>query len=409
MAEITPFRAVRPKKNLVHLIASRSVDNYQINALKQKLSENPYTFLHIIKPDFSKNGSLKSAGFESLNKIRAKYEKFTSEYFIKDEHPSYYIYKQSNSRESYIGIIACASIADYEKGVIKVHEQTLTDKEIKLSEYLDVCNFNAEPVCMMYEENSLINSVIDKYMFLPPEYHFTTTDQKDHELRIVSNPNDVATIREAFSKIEAIYIADGHHRSASSVRLGKERLKKNPNDPAGKYMCIFFTDHQLKIYDYNRLVTDLNHLSLDQFISKLHQHFEVFWRGENIVKPTEIHDFSLYIDKNWYLLRLKPHVLQGKDLTHKLDAGLLTDLILHPILGIQDLKTDKRIGFINGLKGAEGIKKQVDTGKFALGFGLFPVQMNQLKAIADNNMIMPPKTTWVEPKLRSGLTIYELT
>lgn len=414
MATIKPFKATRPKLNKVHLVASRSVDNYNQAELRMKLTENPYTFLHVIKPDFQKNGSLKSSSSGILQRIKAKYHSFLNDnIFQKEEKPAYYIYRQTSDEGTHTGILALASINDYQNGVIKIHEQTLTQKEEKLAEYLETCEFNAEPVCMLYETDKKIDEIVEEVLKSKAVYDFTTTDKKNHELWVVDDEVLVSKIEERFQNVNFTYIADGHHRSASSTLLG---LKKR--DAVGNYsgkegfnyfLAIYFPEHELKIYDFNRLVRDLNGIAKEDFFHALEDSFTVQLKGKTIFSPTQKHEFSLYIDGDWYQLNLKKHILDSaKTVTDKLDASILTREILHPILGIADLKTDERITFLNGLKGMKGLQQQVDSGKFSIAFGLFPVNMEELKAVADANEIMPPKTTWVEPKLRSGLTIFDL-
>lgn len=414
MAIIKPFKATRPKQNKVHLVASRSVDNYNPTELRMKLTENPYTFLHVIKPDFQKNGSLKSTNPGILQRIKAKYQSFLKDnIFLKENNAAYYIYRQSSDEGTHTGILALASIDDYQNGVIKIHEQTLTQKEEKLAEYLEVCEFNAEPVCMLYETDKEIDAIVETILKGKAEYDFTTTDKKNHELWVVVDEVLVSKIEERFKKINFTYIADGHHRSASSTLLGLKKRKAsgnfNGNEGFNYFLAIYFPEHELKIYDFNRLVRDLNGISNEAFFKALEQSFSIQLKGKTTFAPTQKHEFSLYFDGNWYQLNLKKHILDAaKTVTDKLDASILTREILHPILGIADLKTDERITFLNGLKGMKGLQQQVDSGKFAIAFGLFPVNMDELKAVADANEIMPPKTTWVEPKLRSGLTIFDL-
>ncbi|MBL7891886.1 MAG: DUF1015 domain-containing protein [Bacteroidia bacterium] len=413
MANIIPFKGIRPAKDKVHLVASRSVDGYTKAELQDKLKSNPFTFLHVINPDFSDGRPTVYGSPERLQKIKRKYDQFCNDgIFVQDNQPCYYLYQQQKGEDTFTGIIGCSSIDDYFNGVIKIHEQTLTDREEKLKQYLEVCDFNAEPVLFSYPNDATIDEITGKVVATAPEYDFTTTDHVRHKLWPVSDPKTTLIISDRFGKIPAIYIADGHHRSASSALLGKSRREKNPGytgqEAYNYYLGVFFPESQLKIYDFNRIVHDLNGLSEKEFLTKIKAVFDVEEKNAGIYKPTGIHNFSMYIDNKWYSLTPKNGIVKTGDPVGNLDASILTEHILSPILGIRDLKTDKRIGFVSGIKGMEELKKEVDSGRSQAAFGLYPVSMAQLKLIADTNNIMPPKTTWVEPKMRSGLVIYSL-
>ena len=413
MAKIIPFKGIRPAKDKVHLVASRSVDGYNLSELNDKLHSNPYTFLHVISPDYSDGKKSKPGSEERLEKVKAKYLQFVKDgVFKKDEQPSYYIYQQQKEGYMYTGIIGCSSIDDYFKGVIKIHEQTLTEREEKLMHYLEVCDFNAEPVLFSYPDDKNIEDITKKIIESEPANDFTTTDMVRHKLWVVNKLEDIEIIKNSFSKIQAIYIADGHHRSASSALLGKLRKANNPthngNEAYNFYLGVFFPESQLKIFDFNRVVKDLNNLSIDEFLYQLSKKFNLTKIGEEIYKPTKKHNFSMYLEGIWYSLDAKKEIIHNEEPVGSLDASILTEQILSPILNIRDLKTDKRIGFVSGIKGMKELKNQVDNCNFKVAFGLFPVEMKQLKHIADTNNSMPPKTTWVEPKMRSGLVIYSL-
>lgn len=414
MATIIPFKGIRPAKDKVHLVASRSVDGYNKTELHDKLHGNPYTFLHVISPDFSDGKRSKPGSIERLQKAKAKYLKFVEEeVFVNDQLPGYYIYQQMKDGNVYTGIIGCSSIDDYFNGVIKIHEQTLTDREEKLMHYLEVCDFNAEPVLFSYPNDTVIDDITAKTLQTEPTYDFTTTDRVRHKLWVVNDKNTVATVQERFNKIPAVYIADGHHRSASSGLLGKSRRAKNPNytgkEPYNFYLGVFFPETQLKIFDFNRVVKDLNGMDSAAFMERLKDKFVIESKGEQEYKPVKKHNFSMYLDGQWYSLDAKKEIVHNEEPVGSLDASILTEHILAPILNIHDLKTDKRIGFVSGNKGMKELKHQVDKWNFKVAFGLYPVEMEQLKHIADTNNIMPPKTTWVEPKMRSGLVIYSLS
>jgi uncharacterized protein (DUF1015 family) len=414
MATIIPFCGIRPSTDKVHLVASRAVDGYSPVDLKEKLRSNPYTFLHVINPDFADGQRTKPGSKERLEKVKARYLQFHEEnIFIQDRKPCYYIYRQQKNGSVSTGLIGCSSIDDYFSGVIKVHEQTLTEREEKLKQYLEVCDFNAEPVLFSYPNDVVIDKLTEEITNSRPEYDFTTTDKVRHTLWLVDDQKKVSLIEERFRNIPSIYIADGHHRSASSALLGKSRREKNPNhtgkEPYNYYLGVFFPETQLKIFDFNRVVKDLNGLNDVSFLERLKDSFEVEKQGTAIYKPRKKHEFSMYLDGNWYALKPKAGIVHDKEPVGSLDAYILTEHLLSPILNIHDLKTDKRIGFVSGIKGAEELKNQVDNWKAKVAFGLYPVSMEQLKLIADTHNIMPPKTTWVEPKMRSGLVIYSLS
>ena len=411
MATVLPFKALRPANDKVHLVASRSVDGYNTPELKDKLAGNPYTFLHVINPDYDDGIRTRPGSKERLTKVKRRFQSFIKEKILKrDEKAAYYIYRQIKNENEYIGIIACTSIDDYMNGVIKVHEQTITQREEKLKEYLEVCEFNAEPVLFCYPNDTVLDELIGKIAESVPTYDFTTTDKVRHTLWVVSHDKNVEIISKRFANIPSIYIADGHHRSASSALLGNI-LRKTKKDFTGKeafnyYLGVFFAETQLKIFDYNRLVKEMGDLTTHELLRRLKQKFDVKEVHEAIFKPSKKHEISMYTAGKWYSLIAKEGTYNSKDAVGSLDASILTEHILSPLFDIHDLKIDKRIGFVPGIKGAEALKKNVDEGKAEVAFGLYPVTMDHLKWIADTNNIMPPKSTWVEPKMRSGLVIY---
>lgn len=414
MAIVIPFKGIRPVKDKVHLVASRSVDTYDQASLHEKLATNPYSFLHVISPDFSDGKKTKPGSPERLKKVKSKYLTFIEEgVFTSDPKPCYYVYQQIKGANAYTGIIGCSSIDDYYNGVIKIHEQTLTEREEKLKQYLEVCDFNAEPVLFGYPDDQEINKTVEGITASEPIYNFTTTDMVTHKLWIVEDEENVKLILARFKQTPAIYIADGHHRSASSALLGVSRRTHNKNhtgkEPYNFYLGIFFPESQLKIYDFNRLVKDLNRLTENEFLKKLSEKAEIEEKGDSIYKAEKLHHLSMYMNKKWYNLKFKKNIYNDQHPLQSLDAHLLNEHILSPILNIHDLKTDKRISFVSGIKGMEGLQKQVDSGEYQVAFGLFPVSIEQLKKVADTNNIMPPKSTWVEPKMRSGLVIYSLS
>ncbi len=413
MAKVIPFKAIRPENDKVHLVASRSVDGYNSAELREKLTGNPYSFLHVINPDFEDGIKTKPGSKERLSKVKNHFKKFVHEkIFLRDESPCYYLYRQIKEGNEFVGIIACTSIDDYINGVIKIHEQTLTTREEKLKDYLEVCEFNAEPVLFCYPNDEAIDTISLEISKTRADYDFTTTDKVRHTVWVIDSRKTVKQIAERFATIPNIYIADGHHRSASATLLGKLRRSTRKSytgeEAFNYYLGVFFPETHLKIYDYNRVVKDLNNLSINELINNLKDNFTITEIKEVDYKPSQKHEISMYVDNKWYSLKAKDTIYNAKDPIDSLDAAILTKYILSPILNIHDLKTDKRIGFIPGVRGSKELKKQVDEGKAAIAFGLYPVTMEHLKWIADTNNIMPPKSTWVEPKMRSGLVIYSI-
>jgi uncharacterized protein (DUF1015 family) len=411
MATVLPFTAIRPTRDKVHLVASRSMDGYSPSELRDKLAGNPYTFLHVINPDYADTKRTRPGSKERLIKVKNKFRQFLNEkIFTRDEKPAYYIYRQVKDNHEYLGIIACTSIDDYMNGVIKIHEQTITQREEKLKEYLDVCEFNAEPVLFCYPNDMVIDGEISRITKLAPEYDFTTTDKVRHTLWVVNEKQRTELLTKRFEAIPAIYIADGHHRSASSALLGNIRRQEKKNstgkEPFNFYLGVFFAETELKIYDYNRVVKDMNNLTVPELLDKLRSRFDVSEITQQVFKPSRKHEISMYANGRWYSLVARSGTYNTNDPVGSLDASILSEHILSPLFGIHDLKIDKRISFIPGIRGAGALKKTVDEGRAEVAFGLYPVTMEQLKWISDTNNIMPPKSTWVEPKMRSGLVIY---
>lgn len=412
MAIIKPFNGILPSRDKVSLVVSKSLDNYKPGELNYILSENPFSFLQIIKPKVTEIERLKSGSPELLKRIKSTFKKFIADkIIIRDAKPALYIYRQEKNGFFYTGLIGGASTEDYRQGVIKTHEQTLKDKEEKLKDYLEICDFNAEPVCLSYPNDVIIDDLIESITNAQePYFDFTSTDRTRHKVWVINDLSLLDIIQEQFKKIPAIYIADGHHRSASSVLLSDQKpAGKNKDRAIDYFMGIYFPESQLKIFDFNRIVKDIAGLCVDEFLQKISAKFTIEKKGNNIHRPQNIHQFSLYIENCWYALSAKPGTYHSNDPVGSLDVSILSEHILAPVLGITDLRTDKRIGFVPGIKGMEEIKARVDSGKMKAGFGLYPVQMSQLKLISDTGNIMPPKSTWIEPKLRSGLVIYSLT
>ena len=418
MAVVKPFKGILPSRDKVHLVTSRSFDSYDHHTLNDKLKYNPFSFLHIIKPDFNAEKKIKSNSPDYLQNVRAKYEEFLKkEYFESDEKDSFYVYRQESYGNVYTGIIGCASIDDYVDGVIKVHEQTLGQREEKLKDYLRVVNINAEPVCLTYTPDYRLEEIMNVTVEQEPFFDFSTTDNTRHKLWKISDDTTVAEISKRFEGMEAVYIADGHHRSASSALLGQVMRNENPtaqSDAGFNYfMSIYIPSDQLKIHEYNRLVKDLNGLSVIEFLKRVEEKFEVEERGKKAVIPDEEHIFGMYLKNKWYKLTVDKSAMDNSTAIGSLDAKILSQYLLSPILNITDLSSRKsaRISFVGGvgIDVVKRVQKSVDDGDMKVAFTLFPATVEQLIKVADNKEIMPPKSTWVEPKMRSALVIYSLS
>lgn len=409
MSKIAPFKALRPVRDKVHLVATRPYYSYKKNVLKAKLEDNPYTFLRIINPEFGSTIKTKSNSKERFGLVSEKYDEFIHEgILIQDNEPHIYIYRQTKDGHEFTGIVAGASVEEYEKDLIKKHEATLTSREAMFTNYLDIVGYNAEPVLLSYPHEEAIDSLLNTYTKVRPEYEFTTTDRIKHELWILST-EETAQMIKAFEKLPATYIADGHHRSASSAGLKKLRLEKGTSQYLNEdfFLAFFIDENRLKILEFNRLVKTLNNLTEKEFLDKLRDSFEIS-PLKTSSKPKHEHQMTMCLDGNWYELNCKKNIIDQDHPVKCLDAEILTNYVLTPILGIQDLKTDENIEFISGAESIDSLEEKIRKGKARVGFILYPVSMDQVKKVADNHMIMPPKSTWVEPKLRSGLTIYNI-
>lgn len=409
MTKIKPFKAIRPTRDKAHLVVTKPVSSYSKTVLKARLESNPFTFIRIIHPEFDKTTKTTPNSKERFNLVRKKYHEFISDgILVQDTNPSLYIYKQSTPTHEFIGVIGGASVEEYQQDLIKKHEATLTSRESMFTNYLDIVGYNAEPVLLSYPHNESLEKIYEEITAERPEIEFSTTDRIKHELWIVSEKHQ-NKIQEAFDKIPATYIADGHHRSASSSRLAAERNKsKGFKDESHDYFLAFFMDeNRMNILEFNRLVDHLNHLTTEEFLSKLLNAFEIK-EIETAKHPEKEHQIVMNLKSKWYELTCKSEIINNSDPVACLDAEILTNYILKPILGIEDLKTNDSIHFIPGNLGINAITEPIKQGKSEVGFLLYPVTMEQVIRVADNNGIMPPKSTYVEPKLRSGLTIYEI-
>ncbi len=411
MAKILPFKAVRPTRDKVSLVASRSYQSYTEDERDTRMNYNPYSFLHVVNPGYRYHKDI--SGDERYKLVRNRYLEFKEEeIFIQDKNASYYVYKIINrEKETFCGIIAAASTLDYEKGVIKKHENTLKKREETFKKYLKTVGFNAEPVLLTYPDNDNINAVVHTVTQERAEYEFTTTNRDIHYLWKINDTDNIQTIQSAFNKIETIYIADGHHRCASSCLLSRDNIsnnkKKSDTEAYHYFMSYLIPESELKVHEFNRLIKDLNGLSKEEFLIRLDEWFRIENRGSEVYKPSKLHHFSMYLEGEFYSLYLRKTMYEFNDALSELDAQILYKKVLEPILDIKDLRTDHRIEYSHGKNNIMQIKSKVDQGEFAIGFGLYPATVEQIKRIADQGLKMPPKSTYIEPKMRSGITIYE--
>ncbi len=408
MTIIKPFKAIRPTRDKAYLVATRPFYDYNKDVLRTKLNHNPYTFLHVINPEFHTEDKTEPNTPERFQKIRNKFVEFIREgIFLQDDTDCFYLYRQTADNHEYVGIIAGASIDQYNSGHIKKHEETITEREEVFSNYLKIVEFNVEPVVLFHRKHEELNKLMAISMMDRPEYEFTSWDRGKHEVWVLNSPELISQIQTYYEGIKDIYIADGHHRCASSAKYNNDIAEKtSPNQDL--FLACFISEEKLKIYDYNRLVKDLNGLKPSDFLQQITESFIITEVTNEEATPSGLHEISMYFNQQWYKLTAKEGTFDRNHAVYRLDTDILTKNILKPILDLHDLKTDNRINFINGRQGMEGIKEAIDKGKAAVGFGLFPVSVDHLKQVSDENLIMPPKSTWIEPKLRSGLTIFPL-
>ncbi|MDR6300307.1 DUF1015 domain-containing protein [Mesonia maritima] len=411
MPNIVPFRAVRPTRDKVSLIAARSYQSYTQAEREARLDNNPFSFLHIVNPGYKYHKEI--SGQERFKLVKNRYQEFREDgIFIKEEKPCYYVYRIINrDGEMFTGIIAAASVEDYEKNTIKRHEDTIAYRENTFKDYLKIVGFNAEPVLLTHADDSILSEIIAKVTKTRAEYEFTTTFRDTHYLWKVNDADNVEKIKAQYAGISKMYIADGHHRSASSYLLAqdlKEQNKKHNGTEAYNYfMSFIIPESDLRIHEFNRLVRDLNNLSKEEFLIQLDAVFRIENRGLEYHKPKEKHHFSMYLDGEFYSLHLRKSAYKFTDALSKLDAQILYATVLEPILGISDLRNDNRIDYSEGKNGMTYVKGVVDSGEFKVGFGMLPVSVEEMKQISEEGLTMPPKSTYIQPKLRSGVTIYE--
>jgi len=411
---IKPFRGIRPPKEWVEEVQSRPYDVLNSAEAREEAGDNEKSLYHIIKPEIDFPEGTDEHAPEVYEKAASNYRKFKSNgWLVQDDKEQYYIYAQTMNGRTQYGLVVCVYVDDYMTGKIKKHEMTRRDKEEDRMKHVRINNANIEPVFFAYPHQAAIDTIVTRYIAEAPEYDFVAkNDGFRHTFWIVRDDDVIVTITELFAAMPALYIADGHHRSAAAALVGNEKAKQNPTHTGEEeynyFMAVCFPDNQLTIIDYNRVVKDLNGLSDDEFLQKLTEDFFVEKKGIEIFKPSCLHEFSIYLCGNWYALTAKPGRYDDNDPIGTLDVTVSSILILDKILGIKDLRTDKRIDFVGGIRGLGELKKRVDSGEMRVALALYPVSMKQLIDISDSGYIMPPKTTWFEPKLRSGLVIHSL-
>ena len=414
MAIIKPFKGIRPKKELVEKIASRPYDVLNSEEARAEAAGNEMSLYHIIKPEIDFPVGTDEHDEKVYRKAAENFEMFQKNgWLVQDSKENYYVYAQTMNGKTQYGLVVCAYVDDYMTGKIKKHELTRKDKEEDRMKHVRVNNANVEPVFFAYPHNNELDAIVKEVTKGKPEYDFVAElDGFRHTFWLIEDEAKIKRITEIFATIPSLYIADGHHRSAAAAPVGGEKRRQNPahkgNEEYNYFMAVCFPDDQLTIIDYNRVVKDLNGLTDEQFIEKLKKNFDVELKGKDIYKPSKLHNFSMYLSGNWYSLTAKAGTYDDKDPIGVLDVTVSSNLILDEILGIKDLRTDKRIDFVGGIRGLGELKRRVDSGEMRVAFALYPVSMQQLIDIADTNNIMPPKTTWFEPKLRSGLVIHKL-
>lgn len=415
MATIKPFKGIRPPKNLVEKVESRPYDVLDSEEARAEAAGNEMSLYHIIKPEIDFEEGTSEYDPRVYDKAAENFKMFQEKgWLTQDAQDCYYIYAQTMNGKTQYGLVVGAFVEDYLNGVIKKHELTRRDKEEDRMKHVRVCDANIEPVFFAYPDNDVLNELIARYVATEPAYDFIAPiDGFGHKLWVISDEKDIDTVTKQFAEMPALYIADGHHRSAAAALVGAEKAKQNPNHRGDEeynyFMAVCFPASQLTVLDYNRVVKDLNGMTSEQFLEALTKNFVIENKGSEIYKPAKLHEFSLYLDGIWYALTAKQGTYDDTDPIGVLDVDISSRLIIDELLGIKDLRSDKRIDFVGGLRGLAELKRRVDSGEMRMALALYPVSMKQIMDIADSGNIMPPKATWFEPKLRSGLIIHKLS
>lgn len=413
MAIIKPFKGIRPPKNLVEQVASRPYDVLNSEEARKEAEGNEKSLYHIIKPEIDFPAGTDEHDACVYDKAAENFAMFQEKgWLVQDEKEKYYVYAQTMNGRTQYGLVVCAYVDDYMTGKIKKHELTRRDKEEDRMKHVRINNANVEPVFFAYPHKDEIDAIVAEVVKGDAEYDFVAPDGFGHHFWLIEDEKTINRITEIFAEIPYLYIADGHHRSAAAALVGDEKRRENPNHKGDEeynyFLAVCFPDNQLNIIDYNRVVKDLNNLTDEEFLAALQKNFIVEEKGTEIYKPSQLHNFSLYLGGKWYSLTAKEGTYNDNDPIGVLDVTISSNLILDEILGIKDLRSDKRIDFVGGIRGLGELKKRVDSGEMKVALALYPVSMKQLIDIADSGNIMPPKTTWFEPKLRSGLVIHKL-
>ena len=414
MAIIRPFKGIRPPRDIVEEVECRPYDVVSSEEAREEAKGNEKSLYHIIKPEINFPEGTSEYDPRVYESAAIQFHKFQDEgWLIQDSKPNYYLYAQTMNQKTQYGFVVCAAVSDYLNGVIKKHELTRRDKEEDRMKHVRITNANMEPVFFAYPDNKVLDELIADYAKLQPEYDFVAPiDGFRHQFWIISNESDIKKITTEFGKMPSLYIADGHHRSAAAALVGAEKAKQNANNCGNEeynfFMAVCFPENQLTILDYNRVVKDLNGMTEMQFLKALEDDFIVEKKGSDCYKSQKIHEFSLYLGGQWYCLTTKSGRFDDSDPIGVLDVDISSRLIFDKLLGIKDLRSDKRIDFVGGLRGLSELKRRVDSSEMKMALALYPISMKQITDIADNGKIMPPKATWFEPKLRSGLIIHKL-
>ena len=414
MATVKPFKGVRPPQDLVSEVASRPYDVLNSEEAREEAKGNEKSLYHIIKPEIDFEVGTDEHDPKVYAKAVENFEKFQKNgWLVQDDKPCYYLYAQMMDGRTQYGFVVAAAVKDYIEGHIKKHELTRRDKEEDRMKHVRINKANIEPVFFTFPDNQGLEKILKEIVATPPVYDFVANDGFGHKFWVIDDDKTISEITKLFDEIPYLYIADGHHRSAAAALVGDEMAKANPNHRGDEeynyFLAVCFPASHLKVMDYNRLVRDLNGISKEDFLRKLEEHFVVEAKGKDIYKPTKLHNFSLYIEGEWYSLTSKPGTYDDNDPIGVLDVTISSNYILRDILGITDLRSDKRIDFVGGIRGLNELKRRVDSGEMKMALALYPVTIQQIIDIADSGNIMPPKTTWFEPKLRSGLVIHKLT
>ena len=415
MSIFKPFKSVRPLKENAHLVASRPYDVLNSDEAREEVKGNDLSFLHVVKPEIDLPSEINLYDDQVYYKGLENFNHFMDQnVFVEEDKACFYVYRLIMNGRTQDGIVGCSSVQDYLNNAIKKHELTRADKEEDRKNHVRITQMNAEPVFFTYPSHAKIDEIVNKTIdSSAPEYDFKTEDDIQHIVWVINNDEDITNIETLFKEIPSVYVADGHHRTAAAALVGEEMKSDNPNHDGSEeynfFLSVLFPENQLEIIDYNRVVKDLNDLSEDAFIEKLEVSFDIQKIGSSQHRPSQKHEMGMYLNSEWYSLKAKEGTYDDNDPIKGLDVSILSECVLTPILNITDLRRDKRIDFVGGIRGLEELERRVDNGEMKVAFAMYPVSLAELMNIADTDNIMPPKTTWFEPKLRSGLFVHKLS